>query len=182
MWEQFAKNGKEMVIRSDEIFGWLAASSEKNVRQTIEMNRLNDFDNFQRIECYGMKENLISNEYLKKDDESLYSYRDRLFNTYRQTFVQSALHDLFYAYSEMVNPLFADEIVQFCRNLNDKERTNKSFYLDTIRDKIDYMQTATRPSYPSRENVLKSKAAYQYFNKILLDKKVEIYVSKSLID
>jgi hypothetical protein len=182
MWEQFSRNGKEMVIRSDEVFGWLPVSSKKNIRLLMEMNYLNDFDNFKKIEFYGMKNNLFPASYLKKDDESLYSYRDRLFNTYRQTFVQSALHDLFYAYSEMVNPLFADEIVQFCRNLNDKERTNKSFYLDTIRDKIDYMQTATRPSYPSRENVLKSKAAYQYFNKILLDKKVEKYVSKSLID
>lgn len=182
MWEEFAKNGKEMVIRSDEVFGWLAASSEKNVRQTIEMNHLNDFDNFQRIEYYGMKENIISDEYLKKDDETLYSYRDRLYNIYRIPFVQNALHDLFYSYSEMVNPLLSDKIVESCRNLNDKERTNKSFYLETIKEKIDYMPTATRPSYPSRENVLKSKVAYQYFNEILSDPKTERYVSRNLLN
>src|SRR5690606_40276122 len=69
-----------------------------------------------------------SEEYLKRADETLYSWRDRLFNIQRQTFVQAALHDLFYPYVEMVNPLFSNEIVNYTRELNDKERTGKNFY------------------------------------------------------
>lgn len=164
MWDQISENGYELVVRSDEVFGWVPVADERNVRLLLEMCYINDYDNFKSLKEYGMPSFEIPERYLKGEDETLYSWRDRLFNIYRQTFVQAALHDLFYPYVEMVNPLFSDSVINAARKLNDKERTSKALYIKAISKYVDYMPTASRSSYPSRENALKSKWAVDYLN------------------
>ena len=181
MWKDVAEKGFDVVIRSDEVFGWIPVADEKNVRMLMEMSYLGDFNNFENTDFYGMEKIKIPEQYLRRDEESLSTWRDRLFNIYRQTFVQAALHDLYYPFVEMVNPLFSNEIVDYVRTFNDNERTNKKLYVKAIDDYVNFLPVASRSSYPTRENVLRSKGAVSYFRNTLSNSDAKKYISEELL-
>lgn len=182
MWHSINEMGYDLIVRSDEVFGWLPVADVKNVRLLLEMSYLQDFENFKSSEDYGLEKCSIPEEYNFQTDETLYSYRDRLFNIYRQTFVQPAIHDLFYPFVEMINPLFSNAIVAYARRLNDKQRTSKSLYIKAITNEVNYLPIAKRASYPKREYVLKSPEAVSYFHKLLSDEKITNLIPADLVN
>lgn len=134
LWQTLANNGITGMIRGDEGFGLkvLATSSDLQVRLSVRLGLCTDFANLRNYRDYGLPVQEIPASLQIDPEESLSSYRDRLFHQYKLPFVVSALGDLKSTYIDQVNPLLSREILQAMRTLPDELRDQKLIFREII--------------------------------------------------
>ncbi len=134
IWRRLAaEEGVYGVIRGDEGFGWLPVSSELTVKYTVGCALCTDYANLENISRdFGLPEQEFPVDLQRKSEESLETWRDRLYHSFRLPTILAALSDLKYSYVEVINPLLSKLILQQVRKLPDELRTNKSFFKEIV--------------------------------------------------
>jgi asparagine synthetase B (glutamine-hydrolysing) len=156
MWEELYKKGLRNVIRADETFGWLPCQTIQDVRISIDMHIMEDNSNMNPLTEFGFETQLYPPFTWRKENESLETWRDRLYREFRIPFVLTGLHDLISPYVEVFNPLLHDDIVDFCVRMPDHLRTNKKLYAELVPELIPEVPIAKKASIPEPASILKS--------------------------
>ncbi|MBU2975928.1 hypothetical protein [Zobellia sp. B3R18] len=167
VWKSLFENGVNGIIRGDEGFGWVDVASPLRVRYNIGCAHCEDFINLKNYRQYGIPEQVIPTYMLQGKDESLETWRDRLYHEFRIPTVLSALSDLKLGYVEQITPLMSDNIITAVQNLPDKLRTDKFLFrkiTENLKPKLKY---ATKSATSDPQNILSSTEVMSYIRKEL---------------
>ncbi|HET8901947.1 MAG TPA: hypothetical protein VFM84_08435, partial [Holophagaceae bacterium] len=123
MWAAFADQGVAGVIRGDEGFGWIPVKSAAHARNSVGLVLLSDFMDPPLAEEIADGGQHLSGEWMRRADESVPAYRDRLYHGYRIPVGLAALNDVKAPFVEIASPLLAREVLSFIRRMPDALRT-----------------------------------------------------------
>jgi hypothetical protein len=132
IWRQLHARGVAGVIRGDEGCGWEPVVLPTDVRRVVGATMLGDFLPRRRVEALGLAEQRWPAALAQQPGESVATWRDRLYHSYRIPFVLAPLTDLKAAYVEVVNPLLSRRILQVVRGLPDRLRTEKRLFREVV--------------------------------------------------
>lgn len=133
VWKSLYERGAEGVIRGDEAFGWKPVRSELDVRSSVQLTMLADFFDEERLSEFDLPEQRIPGELMWRPQESIATWRDRLYQQFRLPVMLAALTDLKTAYVDVLNPLLYSSVLEHARALPDTLRTDKKLWRDTVR-------------------------------------------------
>jgi len=168
IWKQFAQDGVDAIVRADEAFGWLQISTEKDTRISLDANMAEDYQNLQKaFELSRLKRPSIPQKAHRLPEESLATWRDRLYREYRIPFILSSLHELMLPFVEILNPLLHDHFIQWTLQLPDEERTNKAKYKKYVESLYPDIPVATIPSIPETNDALASDGFFKEFKRVI---------------
>ena len=159
IWRRLAaEEGVYGVIRGDEGFGWLPVSSELTVRYAIGCALCSDYANLENISRdFGLPEQELPIGLQRQNEESLESWRDRLYHSFRLPTILAALSDIKYSYVEVINPLLSKLILQQVRELPDHLRTNKSLFKEIVQNISPNIPYASKDANATPKDLLKKK-------------------------
>ncbi|MDX1718631.1 MAG: hypothetical protein R3353_00585 [Salegentibacter mishustinae] len=157
LWRDIQERGIEGVVRGDEIFGYNKIYTPLIVRNFMGLTICSDFDNLDKYKYIKSLEQKLPTHLKQKPNETLSTWRDRIFQQYRIPFIQSALADLKYPYIEQVNPFLSREIVSVMRQMPDNLRTDKKLFKEIMKPLDPGIPFSKRDSNASLKNVLRTQ-------------------------
>ena len=159
IWQRIASEaGVYGVIRGDEGFGWLPVSSELTVKYTVGCALCSDYSNLENISRdFGLPEQEFPVGLQRQSEESLESWRDRLYHSFRLPTILAALSDIKYSYVELINPLLSKLILRQVRELPDHLRTNKSLFKEIVNVISPNIPYANKEANAAPKDLLKKK-------------------------
>jgi hypothetical protein len=149
IWKTLFDEGYEGVIRGDEAFGSIPVSSPYSARWTSSLTTLADFFSAEERETFELPEQPLPDGLARRRDETLPSWRDRLYQQFRVPTLLAGLTDLKTAYVEVGNPLLARSVLECVRRLPDELRTEKQLWRDLVGALLPDVALATRVAIPS---------------------------------
>lgn len=155
IWKNLYNSDVEGVIRGDEVFGYSKYYSPLQVRKLMGLTLCSEFANLKKYSYINSLPQQIPNHFLQRPAESLSTWRDRLYQTYRTPYILSALSDLKLSYVEQINPFLSQKIVKFSRGLPDHLRTNKALFKKVMNKFEIPIPYASRGSNGLMINILK---------------------------
>ena len=181
MWKDISEDGIEGIIRGDEGFGCKHYNSSLAVRNNQSCILCSDLQNLKDYKKYGFPDQKLPEEMRQNKNESLSTWRDRLFHSYTLPIGFSPLSDLKLAYVEQINPLLTREVLQVVRQLPDHLRTGKTLFkeiVDSMCPKIEYAKSA---SSAPLQDLLKDEQIVMYMkNKLSSQVALKIFPSTFL--
>lgn len=155
-WQQVMEDQIISIIRSDEAFGWLKSSSEKDVRVSMEMNLASDFPETELFFIVsGISQPTLPMEYERSAKESLEDWRDRLYRQWRIPNVLSGLSDPALLFCEITCPLLHPIFLSWSKAQKSKDLTNKRKYKKHIDQFYQDIPYAKKASVSNLEYLLK---------------------------
>lgn len=164
IWKRLVELGYEGIVRGDEGFGRPTCASEEQVRVWAGMELMTDFANLKSYKG-SFCEQMIPEHLFRRSDESLPTWRDRLYHGFRVPMFLSALTDLKASYVEVANPYLSREVIDFVRTLPDRLRTDKVVYEGLIERLSPDIPFATEHAIADMRGALASSSMRQ----LLLD-------------
>lgn len=161
IWKNIFDTGKHGIIRGDECFGGPPCNSFLRSRLINECKICADFSNLENFEeNYGYEKQVIP-EHLKEKPykETPGIYRDRNYQDFRMPVILSALSDIKYAYTEILNPFLTKKIILEARSIPDEERNDRKLYIETITEVSPNVPYASEKATGLREHLLKTPDA-----------------------
>ncbi|OGP90985.1 MAG: hypothetical protein A2157_17275 [Deltaproteobacteria bacterium RBG_16_47_11] len=156
MWRTFSDNGIKGVIRGDECFGSPHFRTESEIRDFIGATMFSDF-----VELSGGGEFRPNQKFpaafLRRGDESLEAWRDRMYIEYLFPYGISALNDLKLPYVEIMAPFVSRSIVERMRRLPDLLRTGKTLFKKIVRSRSPSIPFAKYPAIDLEKGFLRNK-------------------------
>lgn len=128
MWSSFPGLGIDGVIRGDEGFGIDPLHSEQHARACAGMVTLADFMDEATAEQLSDQQQRIPDGLKRREDESVATYRDRLYHSYRIPIGLAALNDVKAPFVEIASPMLSRRVMEFVREMPDQLRTDKSLF------------------------------------------------------
>lgn len=157
MWDQLYREGIRNVVRADEVFGWLPSNNEQDVRISLDFHHMEDNSNMIPLHYFDLEPQRYPDELLRHPEESLDTWRDRLYREFRLPYVLTGLHDLIQPYMDVVDPLLHDDFIGFVKKLPDHLRTGKTLYIRYARSLMnDNVPLAIKASIPEPSSILRS--------------------------
>jgi len=154
IWKNIYERGIEGIIRGDEVFGYNKIYSPLIIRSFMGLNLCKDFNNLKKYQFINELNQNIP-EYLQKaNNESLSTWKDRIFQLYRIPYIQSSLADLKYPYIEQINPFLSRKIIYFTRKMPDKFREDKKLFKEIMKEYDIDIPYSKRDSNASLKEVL----------------------------
>lgn len=150
VWETLLKNGIKGILRGDEGFGWKPVNSASEVLKKNGIILLSDIWNAKSIHQFHLEAQTLPHWMRQRNNESLASWRDRLYHTFRIPYILAALNDLKLSFVEIVNPLLSRNIISFVRKLPDDLRTDKALFKNLVRSLSPHIPFATKSSTKGR--------------------------------
>jgi hypothetical protein len=142
IWRKIFETGELNVLRGDEPFGGFESGSMLRSRLVTGMKLCEDYSNLQDYEEYGFEKQVLAEHLIPiPGKDTTATYRDKLYQGYRMPTTLSALSDVKYAYTEILNPCLTRQIIGQARRLPDHLRTEKVLYkkiIDELSPKIPY--------------------------------------------
>jgi hypothetical protein len=157
IWKTLFDSGYDGVIRGDEAFGWIDVSSPRAVRTATKLELLADYFSEAEIAAFELPEQRLPEALLRRDGETLATWRDRLYRQYRISAFLAALTDLKTAYLEVGNPLLARSVLECVTALPDELRTGKRLWLEVVREQLPGVPLARRVAIPSVGDFIASR-------------------------
>ncbi len=159
IWRKFHDSNIAGVIRGDEGFGWTRVSSELDVRLSVGCPLCTDYENIKNIiGDFDLPSQQLPPEFIKKEEESLGAWRDRLYHAYRIPTILSALSDIKLSYVEQINPLLSKKILTVARSLPDNLRTDKTLFKEIVGAIGPNVPFANKGANANPKQILGSKA------------------------
>jgi hypothetical protein len=181
IWRTLYDSGVTGVIRGDEGFGWSPVGSALDVRDSIGLMLLTDFMNLHLDPELGLREQSIP-DYLKRNsDESLATWRDRLYHQFRIPVILAALNDLKCSYVEIANPLLSKRILRYVRMIPDELRTDKILFKEIVRSMAPDIDFARYPAVANPKDILKQQPVVKLLKDELEGQKSDHILSKELV-
>ena len=184
IWRRLAaEEGVYGVIRGDEGFGWLPVSSELTVRYAIGCALCSDYANLENISRdFGLPEQELPIGLQRQNEESLESWRDRLYHSFRLPTILAALSDIKFSYVEVINPLLSKLILQQVRKLPDQLRTNKSLFKEIVHAISPNVPYASKDANASPKNLLKQNEVVEVLTNKLQSENARHLLGTGFID
>ncbi|MGC9471135.1 MAG: hypothetical protein ACP5D1_06300 [Bacteroidales bacterium] len=154
IWKELFNECTWGVIRGDQEFGQAPVYSEYHVRLKIGFPVASDFTNLEMIGTNGIYDQIIPDRLQKKENETLATYRDRVYHEFRQSHIMAALNDIKSTYLEIVNPLLCKNILRTIRTLPDELRTNKKLIKEILTNMDPSIPFARHIAIDRNENFL----------------------------
>jgi hypothetical protein len=182
IWRDLLGDGVIGIIRGDEAFGCSPLSSALAVRHYVGCALCSDYSNLvDVIERFGLSHQEFPAHLKQRDDESLSTWRDRLYHIYRLPTVLAALSDLKFSYVEQITPLLSILILSRVRELPDRLRTGKTLFkgiVNTITPKVAY---ANKGANASVEDILRGSPVVELlYNTLRCDYSRTLFSSEFL--
>jgi hypothetical protein len=149
IWKTLFEEGYDGVIRGDEAFGSIPVSSPLDARFTVSLTTLADFFSAEEREAFELPDQPLPERLARRGDETLATWRDRLYQQYRVPTLLAGLTDLKTAYVEVSSPLLARSVLDCVRRLPDDLRTEKQLWRDLVGALLPDVALATRVAIPS---------------------------------
>ena len=162
LWHRLCESGVRGIIRGDEGFGWERVRSHAEVFQSVGLTTFEGFSGLPAIHELGLDrfgEQNIPTRLQRLDGESLATWRDRLYHTFRIPCILAALNDLKAPYVEIVSPLLSPRIITAVRTLPDYLRTDKRLFKQIVRGMGPRIPYAKRSATMLLSNILESPTA-----------------------
>ncbi len=162
LWETIVRSGVRGIIRGDEAFGWRRVASPADVRFRAGMSLWTDFQGLPELNTLDLMPQTMPEWSLQRADESLETWRDRLYQQHRIPVILAALGDLKLAYVEVANPLLCTSIIQAIRRLPDDHRTDKQLLRRICKAMAPDIPLARANSIQPPEDLLRSPPVVQF--------------------
>jgi hypothetical protein len=128
-----AKYGIRAAFIGREAFGWHGVVNERQARQACGLFLRSDFD-------FGPAQRAIGRLFpgslpatlQRHPAETIASWRDRLYQTFREPCMLAANGHHASLYLETYTPFLSDSIIRAVRNLSDRQRTNKTAFIGSV--------------------------------------------------
>lgn len=171
LWKNLSDEGLHTMVRGDEGFGWHQVSSPLTVRLSVGCGLCSDFANLKNLQSYGVAPQQLPDHLRRQTDETLSTWRDRLYHQYRIPVVMAALSDLKYSYVEEIKPWLSRRILREVRRLSDKSRTEKRLFAELINRLGPDIPIARSAANPSRADILRQPRIAQLLARNLRTKR-----------
>jgi len=165
IWKTLFDEGYDGIIRGDEAFGSVPVSRPCAVRFAAGLMTLADYFSCEERKTFELPEQRLPEALERGHDETLATWRDRLYQQFRVPTLLAGLTDLKTAYVEVGNPLLARSVLDCVRALPDALRTEKCLWRELVGAQLPDVALATRVAIPSLTDFL----ADQRVQAILLD-------------
>lgn len=158
IWKTLFEENVQGVIRGDEGFGRFPVDSPANVRSHVEVSLCSDFANLKAFDGLGISGQQMPELLKQENNESLETWRDRLYHQFRMPVVLAALTDLKLPFVEVISPLLSKRVVEVARRLPDHLRTDKELFKKIVSSMSPAIGYATSSAIADSTFLLKSKA------------------------
>lgn len=148
VWKTLCEEGIDGIIRGDEAFGSMSVRTDYEARFTARLTLLADYFDDEERASFELADQTIPESLLRRPQETLATWRDRLYQQFRVPVLLAGLTDLKAGYVEVANPLLAGRVLDRVRTLPDSLRTGKRLW----RELVDAM--APNVAFASRSAVL----------------------------
>ena len=153
LWRSLYENGIRGIIRGDEGFGWKPVSSPTDVLIKNGIILLNHLWTDKEIFGFELEPQSLPTTMIQRKNESLASWRDRLYHTFRIPYILAALNDMKLPFVEIMNPLLSQEIISLIRQFPDDLRTDKWLFKQLVRSLSPDMAFAKKAATKSRKHL-----------------------------
>jgi hypothetical protein len=154
VWKTLYDEGYDGVIRGDEAFGSIPVTSPYGARWTANLTTLDDYYSAAELDAFELPKQSIPEGLTRGRNETLATWRDRLYQQFRVSTVLAGLTDLKAAYVEVGNPLLSQSVLDCVRALPDELRTGKCLWKEIVDAQLPNMALATRVAIPSLKEFL----------------------------
>jgi hypothetical protein len=154
VWKTLFDEGYVGVVRGDEAFGWVPTSSPYAVRAATGLTTLADFFGPSELERFELPPQPLPEPLLRGSDETLATWRDRLYQQARIPTFLAALTDLKTAYLEVGTPLLARSVLECVRAMPDELRTQKRLWMELVAAQLPGVAFARRVAIASVNDFL----------------------------
>ncbi|HUQ53926.1 MAG TPA: asparagine synthase-related protein [Gammaproteobacteria bacterium] len=154
VWKTLFDEGYHGVIRGDEAFGSVPVRNAYSARWAASLTTLTDYFPDEEIETFELPEQSLPEALLRRDNETLATWRDRLYQQSRVPTLLAGLTDLKTAYVDVGNPLLATSVLECVRALPDDLRTEKRLWRDVVDQQLPNVAMATQVAIPSLTDFL----------------------------
>lgn len=166
LWSNLKSNGVQGIIRGDVGFSTSMAETEIEVKRNIGLMLLSDYENIPAWIKDMYTDQHIPDYLNRYDNESIATWRDRLYHVYRLPNILAALNSTKTPYIELSNPLLSKKIINEIRGLPDNLRNNKIIFKRIVNKKGPKIKYAKYSSTVEKEGFLKRKEVV----KVLINK------------
>jgi hypothetical protein len=145
VWRELHGQGLDGIVRGDEAFGCGFVRNLKEVRHVTKLTTLSDHIDANTLASFELAPQSLPSRLMRRDNETLATWRDRLYQQHRLPKLLAGISDLQANYVEVVNPLLSRRILACVRELPDELRTGKSLWRQFVRarsGKIPFAQSA----------------------------------------
>jgi hypothetical protein len=149
IWKTLFDEGIDGIIRGDEAFGSISVRTPYATRFTASLTLLADYFRPNEIEQFELAPQYLPARLLQRRSETLATWRDRLYQTFRIPTLLAGLTDLKAAYIEVANPLLAGAVVRRVRALPDHLRTDKRLWRELVQSQSPDIPFASRSAVRS---------------------------------
>jgi hypothetical protein len=154
IWKTLFDEGYDGIIRGDEAFGSVPVHTSFAVRYTAGLTTLADYFPREVRETFELPEQHLPPPLERSPNETLATWRDRLYQQFRVPTMLAGLTDVKTAYVEVGNPLLARSVLDCVRALPDELRTEKCLWRELVGAQLPDVALATRVAIPSLAEVL----------------------------
>ena len=151
-WKQLFESGVAGVIRGDEPgWGYRTYHSESYARRRVHLRVLADYPPSHLIHQLGLEPQPVPSHLTRHEQESLTTYRDRIYEAYNLPTFFAALNDVKTPYVEIANPFLTHRVVSVVRSLPDHLREHRRAFAAFVRAYGPDVPFATRaaPAEPT---------------------------------
>jgi hypothetical protein len=167
IWADLFNDNIQGIIRGDEGFGINNVTAPANIRYRVSISLCTDFPNLATYEDFGLPKQEMPESLQKKEDESIDTWRDRLYHQFRMPVILSALTDLKLPFTEVINPLLSRRILYQARKLPDHLRTEKNAYRKIVKSLSPKIKFATSKANEGLNFSVKSEKAVEIMEREL---------------
>lgn len=165
VWKTLYEEGYDGIVRGDEAFGSLPVASSYAVRYFASLTTLTDHFPPEELERFELPEQPLPDDLERGSDETLATWRDRLYQHFRAPTLLAGLTDLKTAYVEVSTPLLARSVLDCVRSLPDPLRTARRLWRELVAAQVPDIPLATSVALPSLGDYLRNRAVLE----LLLD-------------
>lgn len=127
-------DGTRVILRGDHGFGWRHAASERDLRRSMDLMLCRDIAALApHLREFGLDAQRMPDRLARGAQESLATWRDRLYHEFRIPTVLAALTEIKTAFVDVLNPLLSRRALDVARALPDDLRTDKALFRDFVR-------------------------------------------------
>ncbi len=182
VFEDLASRNVDGLVRGNEGFGWRPAGSSATVRDIIGAEMIDDYETLPDLSIPGHNRQHLPKRLQRSSNESLSTWRDRLYHTYRIPVILGALTSLKTPYVEVVNPFLTQRIMETVRRLPDEMRTNKQLYADYVQQRSPDVPIAKRSAIPDGAHLLARDSSKEFLHSQLDTEHARSVLGNKLIE
>ena len=164
LWRQLVQNGVRGVIRGDHCFGRSTVRTPLEVHSLIGVLGWSAVPGLPPLDHFDLSAQQRPDWLDQRADESLETWRDRIWQQYRVPYFLGALTDLKLACVEVISPLLSNSLIDLIRRLPDPLRTNKLLLRRIALELSPWIPYARSAAVQSRDEILRSGEAIELFH------------------